>query len=595
MTLPKGIRKLSGVVLLSAFLFLISPLPILASDNSLPNQEPRVDTRSPSRNYQIEPLPSPSGDEKVTPIPTPNEGYSVQQANIFEDIGNALEGFAGGLLGFLGDAAGKAVSAALYIIEHALVLQIGGKVVTGVVDLIAAGDVEGAQQLVLDFKNSPNPADGGLIGIAGNTTDTLLAMPLPISSGQYFASINPFKEARAQIGEGQEGLGGPDMIILELWTKVRNVSYILAVVALVIIGFMIMLRIPLGPRTVVSAQNSLPRIALALFLITFSYAISGLLIDLTRMVADILNAMIAIPYDAIWYSLIGTVVAAILGAVLGGMAFGLLGGVIILLLALILCIITFVTLLYIIFKLLTRYVIFLLLTIFAPFFFLFGALPGMEGIIFTWFKRAAAALLAIPVTGLVLNLAFAIGFSGFGNFPVVDMNLLGGDLGQIFGWVGLAPIVGFGLFFFATKVPDMIDQVFNIKPAPRGGLGPGSFFVTPFMTAGQAGRSIGGLQTARTGAITAGGWLGQRGWGKRPPATPTPGGGEIQGPAPAAEGRGARFARFAKQYTPLRYFGERQWKEQRSTAEELEKRKRIAERGATEVKGTTDPEGPMEH
>ena len=513
MTLPKGIRKLFGVVLISVFLFLISPLPILASDDSSPNQGTSNNTQLPSGDPQIVPLPTPSGDEKITPLPLPNENYSIQQAGIFSSIGNALTAIGGDVFGFVGNVAEAAVGAALYIIEKAAVVQIGGEAIVSAVVMTSDGDYQGVQRLLEDLENNPNPARGGLIGVAGSTTGALLEMPMPISSGQYFASINPFKDAHAQLGGGEEGLTpeGSNNIILELWTRVRNVSYVLAVVVLIIVGFMIMLRIPLGPRTVVTVQNALPRIALALVLITFSYAISGLLIDLTRMASGVLNELVQVPWEGMAVRFIMIIVGGIFA---GGIAFGVFGPaglVVLLLLALILCVTVLAVLLFIIYKLLTRYVIFLLLTIFAPFFFLFGAIPGMEGAIFTWFKRSAAALIAIPVVGLILNLALAIGFGTPGDIPVVSLDLMGGDLQQAFSWIALSPIIGLGLFFFATKVPDIVDQIFDIKPAPRGGIGP---MTIPAGVAGaaygvgSATRALGGIRQAGTAYAGVPGWRG---------------------------------------------------------------------------------------
>lgn len=78
-----------------------------------------------------------------------------------------------------------------------------------------------------------------------------------------------------------EGIGfGGIKPFINLWKVFRDVSYMLLVIILIAIGFMIMFRMKLNPQTVISIENALPRIVIALLLITFSFAIAGFLIDL---------------------------------------------------------------------------------------------------------------------------------------------------------------------------------------------------------------------------------------------------------------------------------------------------------------------------
>lgn len=68
--------------------------------------------------------------------------------------------------------------------------------------------------------------------------------------------------------------------LLPIWKAFRNIAYALLALAMVVVGFMVMMRKRIDPKTVVTVQNSLPRIVIALILITFSYAIVGLFIDI---------------------------------------------------------------------------------------------------------------------------------------------------------------------------------------------------------------------------------------------------------------------------------------------------------------------------
>jgi len=81
--------------------------------------------------------------------------------------------------------------------------------------------------------------------------------------------------------------------LLELWKAFRNVAYLLMAIVMVIIGFMVMFRKKIDPKTVVTIQNALPRIIVTLILITFSYAIVGLLIDLMYVLIALFASIVA--------------------------------------------------------------------------------------------------------------------------------------------------------------------------------------------------------------------------------------------------------------------------------------------------------------
>lgn len=83
------------------------------------------------------------------------------------------------------------------------------------------------------------------------------------------------KQAMAQ-GIGFSGM----MPLLPLWKAFRNIAYLLMAVVMITLGFLIMFRKKIDPKTVVTAQNAIPKVVIALILITFSYAIVGFMIDL---------------------------------------------------------------------------------------------------------------------------------------------------------------------------------------------------------------------------------------------------------------------------------------------------------------------------
>lgn len=128
-------------------------------------------------------------------------------------------------------------------------------------------------------KNEPPAFNKSIMGFVSN----MVAVPFanPPASGAYYV-YDSFKNAgfipRAYAAEG---VGFASLKpFSEIWKVFRNVTYLILVVILISIGFMIMFRMKLNPQTVISIENSLPKIVISLILITFSFAIAGFLIDM---------------------------------------------------------------------------------------------------------------------------------------------------------------------------------------------------------------------------------------------------------------------------------------------------------------------------
>lgn len=68
----------------------------------------------------------------------------------------------------------------------------------------------------------------------------------------------------------------------KLWGQSRNLAYVFFVLAMIVIGFMIMFRNKIGGQLLVSVGNSIPQLVICLVLVTFSFAIAGLMLDLGR-------------------------------------------------------------------------------------------------------------------------------------------------------------------------------------------------------------------------------------------------------------------------------------------------------------------------
>jgi hypothetical protein len=115
---------------------------------------------------------------------------------------------------------------------------------------------------------------------------------LPASSTQYLAYVSQNLAKHSVIPSAYaagEGFGfkslGP---VLVLWKMFRDIVYLLFVVAFVVYGFMIMFRAKISSQTLVSIQTAIPNLIVVLLMVTFSYAIAGLIIDLTYVFQEVL-------------------------------------------------------------------------------------------------------------------------------------------------------------------------------------------------------------------------------------------------------------------------------------------------------------------
>lgn len=140
------------------------------------------------------------------------------------------------------------------------------------------------------------PGGNGAIGVMGHFIAATFT-PLPVSTGEYLAYMGGkfgiAQPAYAQ-GVGFKGISP----IAKIWEGFRNITYLLFVIAFVAVGFMIMLRVKIDPRTVMTIQNSIPRIIVGLILVTFTFAISGFLIDVMYLGTSVVtNALVDMADD----------------------------------------------------------------------------------------------------------------------------------------------------------------------------------------------------------------------------------------------------------------------------------------------------------
>ncbi len=81
--------------------------------------------------------------------------------------------------------------------------------------------------------------------------------------------------------------------IQEMWKASRDIAFGLFVLITVVFAFMIMFRIKISPQVVISVQSALPKVVVALILVTFSYAIAGFLVDFMYVIIGVLSLLMS--------------------------------------------------------------------------------------------------------------------------------------------------------------------------------------------------------------------------------------------------------------------------------------------------------------
>lgn len=326
--------------------------------------------------------------------------------------------------------------------------------------------------------------------------------------GQRLNLVSP---AYAATGQGWNFLGDNTLWI---WTKSRNIAYLFFVVIFVVTGFMIMFRSKLNPQTVINIQLALPRIVVALIMVTFSYAISGLIVDTVYFGHDIIrniitsqsgtcqdgtarhnifgdnpnNPLAQIPWEQDCTNTTGRTVRLtpsawpfdILGsysggnvkdflkklfeglvAAIGGGLTGDFGP----LFQLIISFSIVGAVFKIFFSLLTKYVMIVLLVISMPFSFLGSALSSQSSPIKP-LKALLANTISFPITSLLLSLAYYFGSTNVtstGDLPPFYMSTWATDIDPATSAIS-SSLIAIGILMAIPTILAAIDKMFEAQP-----------------------------------------------------------------------------------------------------------------------------------
>lgn len=306
--------------------------------------------------------------------------------------------------------------------------------------------------------------------------------------------------------------------MIKIWATFRNLAYLIFVIILLVIGFMIMFRRKLDPQTVVGIQQALPRIVVALLLITFSYAIVGFMVDLmvllTSTIAIVLAnnfslagtarnypAIIAITNQSFVELIapiknIGIPIGASIDAIIKNLLLDIPGldWLVNLTVKWVLQLTIVIAVFKIFFMLLENYVHIILSLIFGPLQLTFAAIPGNKTVR-SWIMNLLSHILVFPTTFTLIFIAsifttqktfyhpiFNLSYEKVweGAEPTWNPPLLGGALQRQAstkvednvtpGQNLVGPLIAFGILIFIPQIGSLIKSQLEVKELPGGGI-----------------------------------------------------------------------------------------------------------------------------
>ena len=305
--------------------------------------------------------------------------------------------------------------------------------------------------------------------------------------------------------------------LLPVWKAFRNVTYLLFTIIFIVMGLMIMFRLKISQQAVMTIENAIPKIVGGLILVTFSYAIAGLLIDLMYVVialgifllqaagvtfaglptaAEIINGgfftlltpMAAFGKGGIKLgSIIGSLIGSLVG--MGGMggAVGMTisnfvpfigqlimganaatGAAIGIVIALLVLGIIYIFLFFKLFMSLVKsYIRIILAIILGPLQIMMGAIPGVKTAGFGgWIKGILADILVFPAVVIVAIIGCYLIYVTQQGQSLWLAPLIGLGSQAATDAAFVQTIIGLGFLLVIATVPDVVRGALGVKASP---------------------------------------------------------------------------------------------------------------------------------
>lgn len=257
---------------------------------------------------------------------------------------------------------------------------------------------------------------------------------------------------KASLGEG----------FFNVWKAARNISYYLIIIPTVAFGFAIMFRMQINPQTQITLTRAIPRILVVILLITFSYPLSALIIQMVGPIHDAVLVLVnqfadaALPdfqASTVFASWANLIIHSSFSftSTLGRGLFSLLVMAVMGLMAVI------VFLRYVMAVFITAIKIGFLVA-FSPLILLVAAFPGKEDVIKQYFINLSALAFGFG--------AISIMFATSWMFLQVAMQTEGA-----IGFLGFS-FVAMGILWKSPSAPKLIGDSIGAKPLMGGGGDP---------------------------------------------------------------------------------------------------------------------------
>lgn len=294
---------------------------------------------------------------------------------------------------------------------------------------------------------NPNVPDELKAGVVDTVDKGITAMVTSTPSVDVVAHLADewvpgYANTTSVYADGYGDLKGSN--IIALWSKVRDISYVIYVTIMIVIGFMIMFRHKIGGQAMVTLGNSIPRLIVSLILVTFSFAIMGLLIDLGGLIMKLVAFVIygevkkGVTLDnpitlfgdffkgsggnffgetVFGKTGLAGIVTGLLDGVLGtgpiskGLGW-IAGGIVTLLFGLVIMGIVLVGAFKLWFTMIKAYVTLIINVIVSPFLIMLGAFPGNAHMTENVFKSAFRSILVFPIAYGIVNLPYMAELEG---------------------------------------------------------------------------------------------------------------------------------------------------------------------------------------
>lgn len=301
-----------------------------------------------------------------------------------------------------------------------------------------------AGQRVAANPNVPSELKAGVIDTVDKGITAMVTSTPSVDVVAHLADewVPGYANTTSVYADGYGDLKGSN--IIALWSKVRDISYVIYVTIMIVIGFMIMFRHKIGGQAMVTLGNSIPRLIVSLILVTFSFAIMGLLIDLGGLIMKLVAFVIyGAPDKGITvdnpFALFGNFFSGSGGDFFGETVFGktglagivtgllegvigsnliskglgwIAGGIVTVLFGLIIIGVVLVGAFKLWFTMIKAYVTLIINVIVSPFLIMLGAFPGNAHMTENVFKSAFRSILVFPIAYGIVNLPYMAELEG---------------------------------------------------------------------------------------------------------------------------------------------------------------------------------------